>query len=46
MKRIFWLIPLLVVLTGCVGTSKMVMVVRGTQEPVEFEVQYEVKQCF
>ncbi len=39
-----WILLFLVLLlTGCVAQSKMVVVVRGTQEPVEFEVQYELK---
>lgn len=47
MKRIFLLFLLTLALTGCVSTSRMIVVVRGTQvveeQPVEFEVQYELR---
>lgn len=43
MKRIFLVIMMALALTGCIGTSKMVVVVKSVQEPIEFELQYEIQ---
>jgi uncharacterized protein YcfL len=41
MKKFFLLLVILL-LTGCVSHGKMVAMVRGTQDPLEFEVQYTI----